>query len=65
VLAFTLYQYCVKAAGASVTAMFLYFMPAYGIVMAVLLLGEELHLYHAVGFVLILGGVVLASRPAR
>ncbi len=45
--------------------MFLYLLPIYGVLMAVALLGEELHLYHGVGFVLILGGVVLASRPAR
>ncbi|WP_454684933.1 DMT family transporter [Ancylobacter moscoviensis] len=66
VLAFGLFQYCVRVAGASVTANFLYLMPVYGVVLAVLLLGEELHLYHAVGFVLILGGVILATRrPAR
>lgn len=65
VLAFILFQYCVKVAGAPVTAMFLYLLPIYGILMAVAFLGEELHLYHAVGFVLVLGGVVLASRPAR
>jgi drug/metabolite transporter (DMT)-like permease len=65
VLAFILFQYCVKVAGAPVTAMFLYLLPIYGILMSVALLGEELHLYHAVGFVLILGGVALASRPMR
>ncbi|WP_428030287.1 DMT family transporter [Ancylobacter sp.] len=62
VLAFGLFQYCVRVAGAPVTAMFLYLLPVYGVLMAVLLLGEELHLFHAAGFVLILGGVVLATR---
>lgn len=65
VLAFILFQYCVKVAGAPVTAVFLYLLPVYGVLLAVALLGEELRLYHAVGFVLILGGVVLATRPAR
>jgi len=65
VLAFGLYQYCVKVAGAPVTATFLYVMPVYGVLLAVLVLGEELHLYHLVGFVLILGGVILATRPER
>jgi drug/metabolite transporter (DMT)-like permease len=65
VLAFILFLYCVKVAGAPVTANFLYTLPVYGVLLAVLLLGEELHLYHAVGFVLVLGGVVLATyRPA-
>lgn len=62
VLAFGLFQFCIRVAGAPVTATFLYLMPAYGVLLAVGLLGEELHLYHGVGFVLILGGVVLATR---
>ena len=65
VLALIMFQYCVKVAGAPVTAMFLYLLPVYGVLMAVALLGEELHLYHGVGFVLILGGVMLATRRAR
>ncbi|TCK28445.1 drug/metabolite transporter (DMT)-like permease [Ancylobacter aquaticus] len=62
VLAFGLFQFAIKAAGAPVTANFLYLMPVYGVLLAVLLLGEELHFYHGVGFVLILGGVILATR---
>lgn len=62
VLAFGLFQFAIKSAGAPVTANFLYLMPVYGVLLAVLLLGEELHLYHGVGFVLILGGVILATR---
>ncbi|WP_425107458.1 DMT family transporter [Ancylobacter sp.] len=62
VLAFGLFQYAIKVAGAPVTANVLYLMPVYGVLLAVLLLGEELHLYHAAGFVLILGGVILATR---
>ncbi|RTL96522.1 DMT family transporter [Ancylobacter aquaticus] len=62
VLAFGLFQFAIKTAGAPVTANFLYLMPVYGVLLAVLLLGEELHLYHGVGFVLILGGVILATR---
>lgn len=63
VLAFSLFLFAVRVAGAPVTATFLYLMPVYGVLLAVLVLGEELHLYHAVGFVLIIGGVVLATRP--
>lgn len=62
VLAFGMFQFCIRVAGAPVTATFLYLMPVYGVLMAVLLLGEELHAYHAVGFVLILGGVAMATR---
>lgn len=62
VLAFGLFQFAIRTAGAPVTANFLYLMPVYGVLLAVLLLGEELHLYHGLGFVLILGGVILATR---
>ncbi|WP_197028292.1 DMT family transporter [Bosea sp. 117] len=65
VLAFILFQYCVRVVGAPVTAIFLYIMPVYGVVMALILLGEQLHLYHAVGFALVLGGVILATRPVN
>ncbi|HSI38947.1 MAG TPA: DMT family transporter [Xanthobacteraceae bacterium] len=64
VLAFGLFQYCVRVAGASVTALFLYLLPPYGVILAVVFLGEQLHPYHGVGLALILGGVVLATRPA-
>ena len=32
--------------------------------MAILLLGEQLRLFHLVGYVLVLAGVVIASRRA-
>ncbi|MFK8251204.1 DMT family transporter [Ancylobacter terrae] len=65
VLAFTLYQYAVVQAGASVTALFFYLLPVYGVALAVIVLGEELHGYHAIGLVLVLGGVMLATRPVK
>jgi drug/metabolite transporter (DMT)-like permease len=36
-------------------------MPVFGSILAVGFLGEQFHLYHAVGIVLIAGGIVLAS----
>ncbi|MEJ8573263.1 DMT family transporter [Microbaculum marinum] len=60
-LPFLSYQYGVKIVGPSVTSVFLYMLPAYGVVMAVLFLGEEFHIYHAVGFVTVTAGVVLAT----
>ncbi len=59
---FLMFQYCTREAGPSITAMFGYLMPVYGVMLSVLLLDEHLHLFHAVGFVLILGGVILATR---
>jgi len=65
VLPFSSYQYGVKIVGPSITSVFLYFLPAYGVVMAVLFLGEEFHAYHAVGFVMVTLGVVLATAQFK
>lgn len=62
VLAFSSYQHGVKRLGASVTGLFMYLLPAYGVALAVVFLGERLHVYHLVGMALIIAGVVLASR---
>ncbi len=64
VLAFSAYQYGVKTVGPTVTGIFLYLLPAYGVVMAVLFLGEELRAFHAAGFVLVTAGVILATAPS-
>ena len=60
-LAFWLYQYGVKRVGPSVTGVYLYLLPVYGPALAWLTLGEQIHPYHAVGMVLVLLGVVLAT----
>ena len=43
------------------TGMALYFMPIVGVGLAAIFLGETLHLYHLVGTLLTIGGVVLAT----
>ncbi len=65
VLAFGTYQYGVKTVGPSVTAIFMYLLPVYGVVLAMVLLGERLHGYHIAGCLLVLGGVILATLPIR
>lgn len=62
---FTAFQYGVKVVGPSIAGVFLYLMPPFGIGLAVMLLGETLHWYHWMGFVFVLGGVVLATLPAQ
>lgn len=62
---FTAYQYGVKTVGPATTGVFLYLLPPYGVGLAVLLLGETLQPFHFIGFVLILGGVILATAPKR
>lgn len=63
VLAYGLFQIGVREVGPSVTGVFFYLIPVYGVLLATLLLGESFHVYHAVGLVLVVAGVVLATDP--
>jgi drug/metabolite transporter (DMT)-like permease len=65
VLAYGIYQLCIKEVGPSLTGIFLYLMPVYGVVLATLALGESFFAYHALGLVLVVGGVLLATDPFR
>ncbi|NKB52441.1 MAG: EamA family transporter [Rhizobiaceae bacterium] len=64
-LAFSFFQYGVKVLGPSVTGIFMYLLPVYGVGLAVLFLGEELALYHMWGVLLVLSGLVLATWPKK
>ena len=37
-------------------------MPLFGAGLSVVYLGEQIHLYHIIGAILIFGGILLASR---
>ncbi|MCZ8179675.1 MAG: DMT family transporter [Rhizobium sp.] len=63
--AFYCFQHAVQIFGAGIAGMTLYLMPPMSIVMAVIFLGERFESYHAVGIVLVTGGLVLATAPAR
>ncbi|WP_417773254.1 DMT family transporter [Stappia sp.] len=65
VLAFSTFQYGVKVVGPSTTGLFMYLLPPYGVLMSVVFLGEELHLYHFAGFAFIMAGLILATAPRR
>ena len=65
VLAFSCYQFGVKVLGASTTGTFMYLMPAYGVLLSVIFLGERLELFHVVAMVLIASGLLLTTRPWR
>jgi drug/metabolite transporter (DMT)-like permease len=59
-LAYSMLQKTLGAARASLT---LYLGPLYAAVVALLVLGEPVHVYHLVAAVIILPGIYLASRP--
>lgn len=68
VAAYALWNAGVAAIGASRAGVFMHLMPAFGSVLAALLLGEAFRAYDAVGIGLILAGVTLAGgagAPSR
>ncbi len=62
VLAYLFWNAGVAALGANRAGAFSNLMPAFGTILAVALLGEQFHLFHAVGIGLIFAGVYLAGR---
>jgi drug/metabolite transporter (DMT)-like permease len=65
VLAYGSFQVGVREVGPSVTGVFFYLIPVYGVLLATLLLGESFRAYHALGLILVVVGVVLATDPLR
>ncbi|MER5170278.1 DMT family transporter [Thioclava sp. GXIMD2076] len=63
--AFLLYMQAVRLAGSGRASQSIHLIPLYGVILSSLFLGEHLHPYHLAGFVLILGGIILAARAGR
>lgn len=59
VLAYLFFNESVRALGANVTGLFLHLIPVFGSIMAVIFLKEQFYAYHAIGMLLILGGIGL------
>ncbi|MDO6462036.1 DMT family transporter [Granulosicoccaceae sp. 1_MG-2023] len=51
--------------GANRAGLFINLVPIFGSLLAILLLGERFHWYHAAGLLLVIGGIFLAERAAR
>ena len=64
VLAYVFWNRGVEALGAGVAGLFVHLMPAFGVLLAWLALGERLARYHVAGIALILAGIVATSRVA-
>ncbi|MEZ7195591.1 DMT family transporter [Pseudodesulfovibrio karagichevae] len=62
-VAFFLWNSAIMHIGPGNAALFQYFMPVFSGIGAWLLLGQPATMVHAVGFVLIFSGVVMATRP--
>jgi len=64
ILAYLAFNRIVELLGANTAGMAVHLVPVFGTILAVLLLGESLHLYHGVGVALIATGIWLATRKA-
>jgi drug/metabolite transporter (DMT)-like permease len=63
-LAYLFFNRGIALIGPNRAAPFFHLVPVFGSVMAIVLLGEQPRLFHVVGYVLVLSGVVIASRQA-
>ena len=63
-LAYLFFNRGLALIGPNRAAPFFHLVPVFGSAMAILLLGEQLRLFHLVGYALVLAGVVIASRRA-
>ena len=63
-LAYLFFNRGIALIGPNRASPFLHLVPVFGSAMAVLLLGEQPRLFHLTGYLLVLAGVVIASRPA-
>ena len=63
-LAYLFFNRGLALIGPNRAAPFFHLVPVFGSAMAILLLGEQLRLFHLVGYALVLAGVIIASRQA-
>lgn len=55
----------IELIGANRAAPFIHLVPVFGSVMAIVLLGEQFQLYHAIGYGLVFTGITVATRKWR
>lgn len=61
-LAYVFLNRSIEMIGANRSAPFSHLMPVFGASLAVIFLGEQFRLFHLLGFAMVVGGVVVASR---
>lgn len=59
-----LWNQAIARIGVARTAVFLYWVPVFGVAFAALLLGERLTLWHLFGFLAVMGGTYLGTRQS-
>lgn len=63
-IAYIFYNRGVELIGAARAGMYLFLIPAFGAILAMVFLGEELRLFHLVAVMLIIGGVRIGTQSA-
>ncbi len=64
VIAYIFYNRAVELLGPAPAGIYLFLIPVFGALLAMPLLGERPHFYHAAGFALIIAGVIMGSRKS-
>lgn len=64
-LAYLFYNRGLALIGPNRAAPFFHLVPVFGSAMAILFLGEQMRLFHIVGYMMVLAGVIIASRQQR
>lgn len=54
----------IELIGGNAAGLFINLVPIFGAILAVLLLGEKFHPFHAIALMLVLGGIMVAQRPS-
>ncbi|MEN0000939.1 MAG: DMT family transporter [Pseudomonadota bacterium] len=62
-MAFTGYQYGVRHLGSSIAGLFMFLMTPFGVILAVIFLGERLEAYQLIAIAAVLAGVGMATFP--
>ncbi|OJY11233.1 MAG: multidrug DMT transporter permease [Rhizobiales bacterium 62-47] len=65
VLSYLCFNRGVQLIGANRAAPFFHLIPVFGAAMAIFFLGETMHLFHVIGFALVIAGVFFAARKPR
>ncbi|MBK1837596.1 DMT family transporter [Azospirillum sp. YIM B02556] len=62
IAAYLCFNRAVELLGPNTAGLAIHLVPVFGSLLAILFLGEQLHLYHGIGIALIAAGIVLAAR---
>lgn len=64
-LAYLFFNRGIELIGATRASLFFHLMPVFGSLLAIAFLGEQFQLFHAIGMLLILSGIILVSRKPK